>query len=185
MTMAIVVKKWLPILAIVRKDIGLWLRQPTAITATILPAVAFMIILYFGAQAVGRNPVALVLKDNGPHAHELVNILNESDAFNVSITSEQQVAERALQHIQVGAVITIPSNFDTLYNTHKAYSVIIHINNLNLDFTNDLRRSLPAAITQLYSENQNQSNSNHNSAIKSMSRRLTYEDMISICLGLT
>jgi ABC-type multidrug transport system permease subunit len=167
MTMAIVVKKWLPILAIVRKDIGLWLRQPTAITATILPAVAFMIILYFGAQAVGRNPVALVLKDNGPHAHELVNILNESDAFNVSmITSEQQVAERALQHIQVAAVITIPSNFDTLYNTHKADPVIIHINNLNLDFTNDLRRSLPAAITQLYSENQNQSNSNHNSAIK-------------------
>jgi ABC-2 type transport system permease protein len=165
--MAIVVKKWLPILAIVRKDIGLWLRQPTAITATILPAVAFMIILYFGAQAVGRNPVALVLKDNGPHAHELVNILNESDAFNVSmITSEQQVAERALQHIQVAAVITIPSNFDTLYNTHKADPVIIHINNLNLDFTNDLRRSLPAAITQLYSENQNQSNSNHNSAIK-------------------
>jgi ABC-2 type transport system permease protein len=167
MTMAIVVKKWLPILAIVRKDIGLWLRQPTAITATILPAVAFMIILYFGAQAVGRNPIALVLKDNGPHAHELVNILNESDAFNVSmITSEQQVAERALQHIQVAAVITIPSNFDTLYNTHKADPVIIHINNLNLDFTNDLRRSLPAAITQLYSENQNQSNSNHNSAIK-------------------
>lgn len=167
MTMALLVKKWLPILAIVRKDIGLWLRQPTAITATILPAVAFMIILYFGAQAVGRNPVALVLKDNGPHAHELVNILNESDAFNVSmITSEQQVAERALQHIQVAAVITIPSNFDTLYNTHKADPVIIHINNLNLDFTNDLRRSLPAAITQLYSENQNQSNSNHIGAIK-------------------
>ena len=30
------------------------------ITATILPAIAFMIILYFGVQAVGRNPVALV-----------------------------------------------------------------------------------------------------------------------------
>ncbi len=48
------------ILAIVRKDISVWFRQPTAIAATILPAIAFMVILYFGAQAVGRNPVAIV-----------------------------------------------------------------------------------------------------------------------------
>lgn len=73
-----VAKSWLAILAIVRKDIGIWLRQPTAITATILPAIAFMIILYFGAQAVGRNPVAIVVQDNGPHAQELVSILNSS-----------------------------------------------------------------------------------------------------------
>ena len=46
----------IPIFAIVLKDISVWLRQPTAIAATILPAIAFMVILYFGAQAVGRNP---------------------------------------------------------------------------------------------------------------------------------
>lgn len=169
----VVVKKWLlPILAIVRKDIGIWLRQPTAITATILPAVAFMIILYFGAQAVGHNPIALVVQDNGPHAQELVNILNESDAFKVSmITSKSEAAEQALKHIQVAAVITIPSNFDIAYNAHKADPVTIRINNLNLDFTNDLRRSLPAAISEFYSLNQkNQSNNsndnNNNNPIK-------------------
>jgi hypothetical protein len=59
-----VLKSSLPILAIVRKDIGVWIRQPTTITATVLPAIAFMLILYFGAQAVGRNPVALVVQDN-------------------------------------------------------------------------------------------------------------------------
>ena len=91
-----VAKSWLAILAIVRKDIGVWLRQPTAITATILPAIAFMIILYFGAQAVGRNPVALVVQDNGRYTQELVNILNHSDAFKVSVvTSKQEEAERA------------------------------------------------------------------------------------------
>ena len=129
------------------KDIGVWLRQPTAITATILPAIAFMIILYFGAQAVGRNPVALVVQDNGPHAQELVNILNSSDAFKVSlVTSKQEEAEQALKHIQVAAVITIPSKFDIAFNAHKSDPVTIHINNLNLDFTNDLRRSLPAPL---------------------------------------
>jgi ABC-2 type transport system permease protein len=168
-----VAKSWLAILAIVRKDIGVWLRQPTAITATILPAIAFMIILYFGAQAVGRNPVALVVQDSGPHAQELVRILNNSDAFKVSlVTSKQHQAEQALKHIQVAAVITIPSNFDAAFNAHKSDPVTIHINNLNLDFTNDLRRSLPAAISEFYSgtqghdSNNNDNNSNINSPIK-------------------
>src|SRR5919202_3684695 len=166
-TMAL--KSWLAILAIVRKDIGVWLRQPTAITATILPAIAFMIILYFGAQAVGRNPVALVVQDNGPHAQELVSILNNSDAFKVSlVTSKQGEAEKALKHIQVAAVITIPPNFDIAFNTHKSDPVTIHINNLNLDFTNDLRRSLPAAITEFYSgaPGHNSNNNNLNNSIR-------------------
>ena len=168
------VKSWLAILAIVRKDIGVWLRQPTAITATILPAIAFMIILYFGSQAVGRNPVALVVQDNGPQAQELVSILNSSDAFKVSlVTAKQDEAEQALKHIQVAAVITIPSNFDIAFNAHKSNPVTIHINNLNLDFTNDLRRSLPAAISEFYSTTQgnnsiinNNNNTNINNPIK-------------------
>jgi len=147
-----------PILAIVRKDISVWLRQPTSIAATVLPAIAFMVILYFGAQAVGRNPVALVVQDSGPHAQELVNILSDSGAFKVGmITITPQKAEDALKQVKVAAVITIPSNFDAAYNAQKPDPVIIHINNLNLDFTNDLRRSLPAAITEFYAEKGNSS----------------------------
>ncbi|MGN6614860.1 MAG: ABC transporter permease [Candidatus Nitrosocosmicus sp.] len=149
----------IPILAIVRKDIGIWLRQPTSIAATILPAVAFMIILYFGAQAVGRNPIALVTESNGPFAQELEKTLRESDAFNVVlITTSQQSAEEALRQLKVAAVITIPNNFDTNLESHKPDPVAIHINNLNLDFTNDLRRSLPAAITDFYESYSNSSN---------------------------
>jgi ABC-2 type transport system permease protein len=147
-----------PILAIVRKDISVWLRQPTSIAATVLPAIAFMVILYFGAQAVGRNPVALVVQDSGPHAQELVNILSDSGAFKVGmITITPQKAEDALKQVKVAAVITIPSNFDAAYNAQKPDPVTIHINNLNLDFTNDLRRSLPAAITEFYAEKGNSS----------------------------
>ena len=147
-----------PILAIVRKDISVWLRQPTSIAATVLPAIAFMVILYFGAQAVGRNPVALVVQDSGPHAQELVNILSDSGAFKVGmITITPQKAEDALKRVKVAAVITIPSNFDAAYNAQKPDPVTIHINNLNLDFTNDLRRSLPAAITEFYAEKGNSS----------------------------
>ena len=65
----------IPILAIVRKDIGVWLRQPATIASTVLPAVALLVILFFFQQAVGRNPVAIVVQDSGPHAQELVRIL--------------------------------------------------------------------------------------------------------------
>ncbi len=150
------------ILAIVRKDIGVWFRQPTAIAATVLPAIAFMVILYFGAQAVGRNPVAIVVQDEGPHAQELIKILNDSDAFRVTmITSLPQKAEETLKQIKVAAVITIPTNFDTAFDNHRPDPVLIYINNLNLDFTNDLRRSLPAAITEFYSEKANQGSRNN------------------------
>ena len=133
-----------PIIAIVRKDITVWFRQPTTIAATVLPAIAFMVILYFGAQAIGRNPVAIVVQDDGPHAQELVKILTNSDAFRVTmITSLPQKAEEALNQIKVAAVITIPPNFDTAFDNRSPDPVLIHINNLNLDFTNDLRRSLP------------------------------------------
>lgn len=146
----------IPVFAIVRKDIGVWLRQPTSIAATILPAIAFMIILYFGAQAVGRNPVAIVVHDSGPQAQKLIRILSDSDAFKIiMVTTAQQKADQALKQLKVAAVITIPSNFDSAFDSHKPDPVVIHINNLNLDFTNDLRRSLPAAITEFYADKTN------------------------------
>jgi ABC-2 type transport system permease protein len=107
--------------------------------------------------------VAMVVQDTGPHAQELVKILSDSDAFKIAmITTAQQNAEEALKQLKVAAVITIPSNFDAAFNSHKPDPVTIHINNLNLDFTNDLRRSLPAAITEFYA-NKN----NNNEAISS------------------
>ena len=137
------------IVAIVRKDIGVWLRQPSAVAATVLPAIVLVGVLYIGAAAVGRNPVALVVQDYGPHARELTQILEDSDAFDVTLAPADEAAQD-LQSLLVAAVITIPSNFDAAYDAHEPNPVEIQINNLNLDFTNDLRRSLPAAITEFY-----------------------------------
>ena len=137
--------------AIVRKDVGVWLRQPTAVAATVLPAVVLIGVLYIGAAAVGRNPVALVVEDDGPAAQQLAAILEDSDAFVVTRASRDQ-ATHLLQDLQVAAVITIPANFDASFAAHQSDPVEMDINNLNLDFTNDLRRSLPAAITEFYTQ---------------------------------
>ncbi len=137
--------------AIVRKDIGVWIRQPTAIAATVLPAMVLIGVLYVGAAAVGRTPVALVVQSDGPHAQELASIIEGSDAFNVTELSADQ-AQAALESLRVAAVITIPPTFDQAFLARQPDPVQIQINNLNLDFTNDLRRSLPAAITDYYAQ---------------------------------
>ncbi|HEX9036426.1 MAG TPA: ABC transporter permease [Ktedonobacterales bacterium] len=141
---------WTAIWAIIRKDIGIWLRQPATIAATVLPALAFIIVIYVSAAAVGRNPVDLVALDSGPQASRLVDTLRHSDAFVVKRVTTPDQAQRDLRGLAVAAVITIPSNFDSAYAARLPDPVTIEINNLNLDFTNDLRRSLPAAITAFY-----------------------------------
>jgi len=140
--------------ALIRKDIGIWVRQPPAIAATVLPPIVFMIVIFVASAAVGRNPVALVVLDQGPQAHRLSSILQSSDAFRVQ-TSSAEDAQNLLDDLQVAAVITIPSDFDARFDSGQPDPVTIRINNLNLDFTNDLRRSLPAAITRFYAQQSN------------------------------
>jgi ABC-type transport system involved in multi-copper enzyme maturation permease subunit len=137
------------VLAIAAKDILTWLRTPSAIAVSLLPPVAFLLIIFVVAGAVGRNPVALVVQDNGPQAQRLVSILEDSDAFRVQRATPVE-ATHLLDTLQVAAVVTIPESFDDDYRMHRPDPVSVQINNLNLDFTNDLRRSVPAAITSFY-----------------------------------
>jgi ABC-type multidrug transport system permease subunit len=136
-------------LAIVRKDVGVWARRPSTIAATVLPALVFMLVIFVSAAAVGRNPVALVVLDHGPRAARLAAAVEGSEAFRARRASPED-AQRLLGGLDVAAVITIPAGFDASYDAHRPDPVTIEVNNLNLDFTNDLRRSLPAAITDFY-----------------------------------
>ena len=137
------------ILAIIRKDVSVWRRRPVSITLTLVPPLVFMLVIFLSAGAVGRNPVALVVQDNGPHAAALESVLTSSDAFRVQKT-DTATAQSMLANLDVAGVVTIPADFDARFDAHQPDPVTIQINNLNLDFTNDLRRSLPAAITQFY-----------------------------------
>ncbi|GAB2719375.1 ABC transporter permease [Arthrobacter bambusae] len=137
------------VLAIAAKDILTWFRTPSAILASLLPPVAFLLIIFVVAGAVGRNPVALVVEDSGPQAQRLVSILEDSDAFRVQRVTPVE-ATHLLDTLQVAAVITVPAAFDDDYRAQRPDPVSVQINNLNLDFTNDLRRSVPAAITNFY-----------------------------------
>ncbi len=112
---------------ILRKDIRIWLRQPTNISATFVPPIGFLLVGALGAAAVGRNPVALVNLDHGARGVQMVQIF-----------------------IDVAAIITIPADFTRRVDAHESAPIDVTVNNLNLDFTNDIRRSVPDVITQFY-----------------------------------
>lgn len=135
--------------AIFRKDLAVWLKNGRNIAATIVPPLAFLFVQALGAVAVGRSPVALVTLDQGAKGVLMQQIFHQADVFRITDATPQQ-AQTLLNTIQVIAIITIPADFTQRIQAHEQTPVQVQVNNLNLDFTNDIRRSVPDAITQFY-----------------------------------
>jgi ABC-2 type transport system permease protein len=135
--------------AIIRKDILVWVRTPANIAATILPAVALLLVQALGSAAVGRSPVALVVNDAGPQAQQLAASIRHADVFRLT-TTDTAHAQTMLHTLNVVAVITIPAGFSQRVQSGQHAAVDVLVNNLNLDFTNDIRRSVPDTITHYY-----------------------------------
>jgi ABC-2 type transport system permease protein len=134
---------------IMKKDLAVWLRQPATMGATFLPPLGFLLVQALGAVAVGRSPVALVTLDQGAKGVQMQQIFHQADVFRITDATPQQ-AQILLHNIQVIAVITIPADFTQRVEAHQQAPIEVTVNNLNLDFTNDIRRAVPDAITQFY-----------------------------------
>jgi ABC-2 type transport system permease protein len=134
---------------IMKKDIGVWLRQPVNIAVTFLPPLGFLLVGALGAAAVGRSPVALVNLDSGAKGQQMAQIIHNADVFRITDATPAQ-AQVLLNNIDVVAVITIPADFTQRVDAHLSAPIDVTVNNLTLDFTNDIRRSVPDAITQYY-----------------------------------
>src|SRR6266567_6268713 len=133
--------------AIFRKDISVWLRNGRNIVATVVPPLAFLLVQAVGAIAVGRSPVALVTLDHGAQGRQMAQIFHQADVFRITDATQPQ-AKKLYDDVQVIAIITIPTDFTQRIEAHDPSPVDVQVNNLNLDFTNDVRRSVPDAITQ-------------------------------------
>ncbi len=134
---------------ILKNDLRVWVHQPINIVVTFLPPVAFLLIQALAAEAVGRSPVALVTLDQDASGQQMRQILHDADVFRITDASPEQ-AQRLFNNVQVAAIITIPANFTQRVGAHDQAPIDVKVNNLNLDFTNDIRRSVPDAITQFY-----------------------------------
>jgi len=136
-------------MATVRKDLTIYLRQwKTILTSLVMPG-TYVLVALLGSIAVGRNPVALVVQDQGTVAHQVAQAMVDADVFRVSHVSVQ-TAEEMYNNLQVGAILIIPAGFSQAVQAHQSAPILVVANNLNLDFMNDVRRSVPTAISLYY-----------------------------------
>jgi ABC-2 type transport system permease protein len=136
---------------ICKKDLRVWLRQPSNVAITVLPALALLAVSALSAGAVGRSPVALVTLDHGTKGQQMAQIIRQADLFRVSDATQAQ-AQVLYRNLDVVAIVTIPANFTQAVNAHAPIHLVVQIKNLNADFTNDIRRAVPDAITQFYQQ---------------------------------
>jgi ABC-2 type transport system permease protein len=134
---------------ICRNTIAVWWRHPSLIAASVLPPLLFLAVGWVGAEAVAHAPIALVTLDQGPKGQQMAHILHHADIFRVIDATPQQ-ARVLINSIQVAGIITIPADFTSRAARHESAPIAMEINNLNLDFTADIRRAVPDAITQFY-----------------------------------
>jgi ABC-2 type transport system permease protein len=137
--------------AMCKKDLRIWLRQPSNVTITVLPALALLFVDALSAGAVGSSPVALVNLDHGARGQQMVQVIHRADVFRVHDATAAQ-AQVLYKDLDVVAIVTIPANFTQAVETHEPTHIGVQINNLNADFTNDIRRAVPDVITQFYQQ---------------------------------
>jgi ABC-2 type transport system permease protein len=137
------------LVAIYRKDLAVWWRNRLTLVVSILPVAGLFLLEAVGFAAIGRNPVALVVLDQGPIGAQIEQIFHDADVFILTDATPAQ-APVLLRDIRVAAVVAVPTDFSRRVAAHEPAPIDVTINNLNLDFTNDIRRAVPDVITQFY-----------------------------------
>jgi len=100
-----------------------------------------------GSQA----PTAVVMQESGPYARAFYQAMSQAHSFRLQVSSPAQ-AEQLIAAGRIVAVVTIPADFDDRVKNSQPVQVRVEINNLNTDFTNDIRRAIPLSITSFYAK---------------------------------
>src|SRR5215469_13132062 len=135
--------------ACMQKEIQSALTQRIGMIIGVILPVNFLILMSLFAISGGLAPTAVVLQDTGPYARAFYDAMAHAHSFRLQTASAQE-AQGLIQAGKIVAVVTIPADFDTRVRQNEPVQVNVQINNLNTDFTNDIRRAVPDVITQFY-----------------------------------
>ena len=139
------------ILACMKKDIKTALTERAFTIISVFLPLNVLILLSLFVIGGGRAPTAVVMKDTGPYAQQFYQAMDSAHSFTLQKADASQ-AEQLIQAGHIVAVVTIPADFDTHIRQNQPVQVGVQINNLNTDFTNDIRRAVPLSITTFYAK---------------------------------
>lgn len=137
--------------ACMKKDVKSALTERVFTIISVFVPVNMLILLSLFVISGGQAPTAVVMQDTGPYAQQFYTTMNHAHSFILQQTSASD-AENLLQAGRIVAIVTIPPNFDASIQQNQPVQVKVQINNLNTDFTNDIRRAIPLSITSFYAK---------------------------------
>jgi ABC-type transport system involved in multi-copper enzyme maturation permease subunit len=137
--------------ACAKKDFHTSLTERIFLLTLIMIPLQYLFLFIIFVLPADHAPTAVVMLDNGPRARQLYNAMDNAHSFSLSQASYQD-AESRLAAGKIVAVVTIPANFDASVDKNLPVRIPVQINNLNTDFTEDIRRAVPLSITEFYAK---------------------------------
>jgi ABC-2 type transport system permease protein len=135
------------VFTIVRLDLAVWRRSPWAILAAIIPPLGMFVLVKVLTLSVTIQPVALVVQDPGPEAQTLAGFIEEDTESYQLFETTLPKAQNLLDRQRVAAVFVIPKGFDQAVARGRA-RIYFTLNNTDLDFSDDIRRSIDRSVAQ-------------------------------------
>lgn len=137
--------------ACMKKDIKSALTERFYTIISIFVPLNILILLSLFVVSGGQAPTAIVMNETGPYARQFYTAMSHAHSFVLQTASASEAAN-LLQRGRIVAVVTIPADFDTRIHLNQPVHIHVDINNLNTDFTNDIRRAIPLSITSFYAK---------------------------------
>ena len=137
--------------ACLKKDLKSALAEPLFTFVSIILPLNVLFLMSLLVVSGGQAPTAVVMQDSGPLAQQFYTAMSQAHSFVLQKTTAEQ-ADTLMEQGRIVAIVTIPADFDTRIRQNQRVSVGVEINNLNTDFTNDIRRALPLSITTFYAK---------------------------------
>lgn len=135
--------------AVALKDIQSSLTERSFTIVSIILPINFLLLFLLFAITGGLAPIAVVMEDRGPYAEQFLSALENAHSFIVQQTTASE-ARQLVSEGRIVAIVTIPAGFDSDVRAGRPVQLPVVINNLDVDFTNDIRRAVPLAITDFY-----------------------------------
>lgn len=136
-----------------RKDLRLGLADRPMLAIGILLPLNLLVLFMLFVTTGGRAPTDVVLQDTSPAATAFVAALEGSRSFTLHATTPER-AQADMASGRVVAVITVPAGFGARVAAGTPVALPVEVNNLETDYTNDIRRAVPLAITSFYADQQ-------------------------------
>lgn len=139
------------VLACAKKDLRAAMTDRLFTVISLFVPVNVLILMSLFVLAGSYAPTAVVMQDQGPYAQAFYQTMGQANSFRLQKASAAE-AERLITAGQIVAIVTIPADFDAKVQQNQPVQVGVKINNLNTDFTNDIRRAIPLSITSFYAK---------------------------------